>query len=95
MSPILAFKESGFEVSVYSPAGGKIPIDETSMNEPFRTEEVDKFLEDGGQSAAQLFLSGRAWEACDGPTLDCPGSTACSLTVQPFNVQQLSVSDSS
>lgn len=46
MAPILAFKSSGYEVSVFSPAGGKIPIDEASLNPPFRTEEVDKFLED-------------------------------------------------
>lgn len=52
MAPILAFKSSGCDVSVYSPAGGKIPIDEASLNPPFRTEEVDKFLEDGAASTA-------------------------------------------
>lgn len=44
MAPILAFKEAGYEVSVLSVAGGKIPLDEGSMNAPFRTEEVEKFL---------------------------------------------------
>lgn len=91
MSPILAFQASGFEVSVYSPAGGKIPIDEASMNAPFRTEEVDKFLEDGGESVAQPFPSVGSWEAC----VDCPvpvhfsGSALFSLPVQQFRFQQL------
>eukprot|EP00892_Ulva_mutabilis_P009794 jgi/Ulvmu1/7187/UM034_0096.1 len=46
MAPILAFKSAGFDVSVYSVAGGQIPIDEASLNAPFRTEEVDTFLQD-------------------------------------------------
>lgn len=47
MAPILTFLEAGHEVSVLSVAGGKIPIDEASMNAPFRTEEVDTFLAGG------------------------------------------------
>lgn len=47
MAPILAFLEAGHEVSVLSVAGGKIPMDEASMNPPHRTEEVDKFLAGG------------------------------------------------
>lgn len=47
MAPILMFKVAGHEVTVLSVAGGKIPLDEASMNAPFRTEEVDKFLADG------------------------------------------------
>lgn len=44
MAPILALQAAGHEVSVLSVAGGKVPLDEGSLNAPFRTEEVDTFL---------------------------------------------------
>lgn len=47
MTPIIAFQTAGAVVSVYSTAGGEIPIAEASLNEPFRTEDVDTFLADG------------------------------------------------
>jgi putative intracellular protease/amidase len=47
MAPILMFKEAGHEVSVISMAGGKVPLDEGSMTDQFRTKEVDSFLSGG------------------------------------------------
>ena len=70
MAPIIAFLDAGHEVSVLSVAGGKIPMDEASMNAPFRTEEVDKFLAGGmlilASSGKTLFcwvFSSMFWDA--------------------------------
>jgi hypothetical protein len=49
MAPILMFLEKGYQVSVYSMKGGRIPIDQGSMSDQFRTEDVDKFLSQGAQ----------------------------------------------
>jgi hypothetical protein len=47
MAPILAFLDKGYQVSVVSTCGGKIPIDDGSMADAFRTAEVDEFLSQG------------------------------------------------
>jgi len=47
MAPISMFKNAGHNVTVYSIQGGKIPIDEMSLGDQFRTEDVDQFLADG------------------------------------------------
>jgi len=46
MAPYLAWKGVGYDVTVASMAGGKIPIDEGSLGEPYRTPEVDAFYAD-------------------------------------------------
>ena len=46
MSPYLAFKEAGLEVTIASMKGGDIPIDAGSLGDSFRTEEVDQFYAD-------------------------------------------------
>lgn len=46
IAPILMFKDKGYDVTVASTQGGKIPIDAGSMSDQFRTPEVDKFYQD-------------------------------------------------
>jgi len=40
------FLEAGFEVTIASPKGGPIPIDEGSLTDPFFTEVAKKFMHD-------------------------------------------------
>jgi hypothetical protein len=54
MAPVLIFRESGCDVTVYSMEGGPIPIDEGSLSDQFRTADVDKFMADGMWSRTVL-----------------------------------------
>lgn len=45
-APYFIFKEEGYEVTIASTKGGPIPIDATSMNEPFFTDHSKKFMHD-------------------------------------------------
>eukprot|EP00892_Ulva_mutabilis_P008518 jgi/Ulvmu1/6038/UM027_0014.1 len=69
MAPIRMFKAAGHNVSVYSIKGGKIPIDEMSLGDQFRTEDVDKFLSD--DSSKSILDTTEAIDALPSPdTLD-------------------------
>lgn len=47
-SPYLTFREAGHDVTIASPAGGKIPIDAGSQNGDAYTAECKQFMEDAG-----------------------------------------------
>ena len=42
-----AMQEAGYKVTIASPAGGKIPIDENSLQGDFKTPITAKWLDDG------------------------------------------------
>jgi hypothetical protein len=46
-APFYCFKEAGYDITVTSIQGGEIPVDEASLNAPFVTPDVEKFLLDG------------------------------------------------
>eukprot|EP01025_Chloroclados_australasicus_P023969 TRINITY_DN24130_c1_g1_i1.p1 TRINITY_DN24130_c1_g1~~TRINITY_DN24130_c1_g1_i1.p1 ORF type:complete len:285 (-),score=43.72 TRINITY_DN24130_c1_g1_i1:212-982(-) len=45
MAPLMLFKAKGYDVTVASMKGGKIPIDEGSMSDQFKTDEVKAFCD--------------------------------------------------
>ncbi len=45
-TPYYLLKESGFEVVLSTPKGGKAPLDLLSLEKPFTTKNTDKFLSD-------------------------------------------------
>ena len=47
MAPYYYFLEAGCSVTIASIKGGEIPMDEASLNPPFVTKEVEKFILDG------------------------------------------------
>lgn len=46
-APFNYFKKKGIEVIVASIKGGKIPIDPMSLQDLFKTKDVDEFLNNG------------------------------------------------
>lgn len=51
------FKKSGAEVTISSMKGGKVPIDEGSLQPPFKTSDCDTFLADSTRSIVHQDLS--------------------------------------
>lgn len=45
-APYLYLKEQGYDVTISSIKGGEVPMDEASLNPPFTTKDVEKFLLD-------------------------------------------------
>lgn len=69
MAPLSMFKQAGHNVTVYSIQGGKVPIDDVSLGDDFRTEDVDKFLADGVHlsiTCAKLH-TGNPYQPCSSP----------------------------
>jgi hypothetical protein len=45
--PYFVLKDAGYDVTIASPAGGAVPIDEASLQGDFKTPECDRMLNDG------------------------------------------------
>lgn len=43
-APVLMFAEKGIDFTIASIKGGEIPFDDTSLNAPYQTPDVEKFL---------------------------------------------------
>lgn len=43
-------QEAGYKVTIASPRGGEIPIDQSSLQGDFKTPDTKKWLEDGTRS---------------------------------------------
>jgi hypothetical protein len=43
-------KDAGYDVTIASPAGGAVPIDDASLQGDFKTPECDRMLNDGERS---------------------------------------------
>ena len=50
VAPYYVFTQAGYDVTVASIKGGKIPVDPNSLQGDFKTEDVKKFWADGMQS---------------------------------------------
>lgn len=46
--PYWILKDAGYDVTIASPAGGAVPIDQASLQGDFKTPECDRMMEDGG-----------------------------------------------
>jgi hypothetical protein len=40
-------KDAGYDITIASPAGGAVPIDDASLQGDFKTPECDRMMEDG------------------------------------------------
>ena len=49
-TPFYKFREAGFDVTLASPSGGAAPIDPFSYDDPFMTDNTQKFLADEGRN---------------------------------------------
>lgn len=47
VSPYYVFSEAGYDVTIASVKGGKIPVDSASLQGDFKTADVKKFWADG------------------------------------------------
>lgn len=45
--PYWVLKDAGYDITIASPAGGAVPIDDASLQGDFKTPECDRFLDDG------------------------------------------------
>jgi hypothetical protein len=45
--PYWVLKDAGYDITVASPAGGAVPIDDASLQGDFKTPECDRMMEDG------------------------------------------------
>ena len=50
VAPYYVFTQAGYDVTVASIKGGKIPVDPNSLQGDFKTEDVKKFWADSMQS---------------------------------------------
>lgn len=46
--PYWILKDAGYDITIASPAGGAVPIDDASLQGDFKTPECDRMMEDGG-----------------------------------------------
>jgi putative intracellular protease/amidase len=46
--PYWILKDAGYDITIASPAGGAVPIDDASLQGDFKTPECDRMMDDGG-----------------------------------------------
>jgi putative intracellular protease/amidase len=65
--PYWVLKDGGYDITIASPAGGAVPIDDASLQGDFKTPECDRMMADGGcKAAAAAAMAGRAF-GCQHP----------------------------
>lgn len=62
--PYWVLKDGGYDITIASPAGGAVPIDEASLQGDFKTPECDRMMADGEAAAAAQAHSASCFVPC-------------------------------